>query len=103
MSALGLQQRHLAELAEQAQHLVLGRRVFGLRVEHGAPHLVHRALAVAAADELVGRFVDAVLPPGGCVREHEPALPAPLLALHPHLRTQARPGACHAVPLRTEE
>ena len=100
---LRLQQLVLVQLPQQPDHLVLRGRGIPAALEHGVPDLLHRARAVAAADELVGRFIDAVLAARGVVGQDIPLLIAPALAPHAHLRAQARLQARYAVPLFAEQ
>ena len=101
--ALGLQQLLFVQLPQQPDDLVLRGRGVPAAFEHGVPDLLHRARAVAAADELVGRFIDAVLAARGVVGQDIPLLIAPALAPHARLRAQARLQPRDAVPLFAEQ
>src|ERR1043166_9133133 len=64
---------------------------------------MHAVDSVAAADELVGVFVGAILAPAGAAFQQVPDLVAIALALHAHLGAQARMLPRDAVPLRAEK
>ena len=78
------------QLAEQANHLVLGRRLVAGVFVGDLPQLVDAALAVHQADEAVGGGGEAMRAPADVVLQDEPDLAAILVAMNLGVRAQAR-------------
>ena len=99
---LTLQQVVVAQLAEDLDGLVLGRRVLAELVEQRVPDLVGRALAVHPADEVEGVLVHPVVAAGAGVLQQVPDLAAIDVARHAHVAAQPRVNAGDAVPAGAE-
>src|SRR5581483_7784901 len=100
---LALNQVLLVELNKQLDDFILCRSVISELIEDAVPNPLDVMTAITAADELIGGLVDHVLPTGCIIREHVPALPAPVLAFDPDVRLQLRMQVSDPIPVRAEQ
>src|SRR6185503_5874298 len=86
------------QLAEQADQLVLRRRVVAETLDRRIPQRLHRAAPVHQADHVVRLRVEAVHAARHAVLEHVPELAAVVVAMNAHVAAQARPQVRDPVP-----
>ena len=99
---LELYELAFAQARDDAHYLFLRGRVVAELLEQQRPGLVHGSAAVEATDELVGRAVDALLPPARPVDQQVPHLATVELRCT-HAAAQPRMQVAYAIPEGAEE
>ena len=91
------------QLAEQLDHLVLGRGLIAKPDIGGVPDLLDGASSIHQTDDIVGGLGEAVIPRRGMVLKHVPQMTAVVVTMYLRVTSQLRAKILDPVPGRAEQ
>jgi hypothetical protein len=100
---IALKDIHRMQLAEETNHLLLGRSFLSEPGSHLVPDLPNGSLSIHEADQEVGRCVETLKSTCGMVLKNIPDLAAIVVAMNLRVAPESRFQPRHPIPRRTVE
>jgi hypothetical protein len=100
---IALKDIYRVELAEETNHLLLGRSFLSEPGSHLVPDLPNGSLSIHEADQEVGRCVETLKSTCGMVLKNIPDLAAVVVAMNFRMAPKSRLQPGHPIPRRTVE
>ncbi len=98
---IALKDVYRMELAEETNHLLLGRSFFSKAGSHLFPDLLNGPFSIHESDQKIGGCVETLKSTRGMVLENVPDLSAIVVAMNLRVATESRFQPSHPIPRRT--
>jgi hypothetical protein len=98
---IALKDVYRMELAEETNHLLLGRSFFSEAGSHLFPDLLNGPFSIHESDQKIGSCVETLKSTRGMVLENVPDLSAIVVAMNLRVATESRFQPSHPIPRRT--